>query len=273
MATTIMITGASAGIGNVTALLAQEAGWNVVATMRNPDLEHLAHFIDAKNTLVTHLDVTDLESITTAVSEADARFGGIDVLVNNAAYGAFGPLEPSSLDRIRKQFETNVIGLLAVTQAVIPQMRQRRSGTIINVSSIGGQVGFPLGSLYHGSKFAVEGISESLFYELAEIGVRMKIVEPGFVDTEFASSVDFHSDPELTEYDRLIENRGLSAKLTDHPRNKPDAIAKVILRAAEDSSCKLRYRAGADSEELLTRRKMMSDAEFIADMRHRVGLR
>ena len=176
MAQTILITGASSGIGKVTAKLFQEKGWNVIATMRTPEKEQELTQLD--NVLVTRLDVTDEASIAQAVSAGVAQFGKIDVLLNNAGYGAYGPLEVFGLDSIRRQFDTNVVGLLAVTKAVIPHMRENKAGTIVNISSIGGQMTFPLGTLYHGTKFAVEGMSEALHFELEQFGVKVKIVEP-----------------------------------------------------------------------------------------------
>ena len=135
------------------------------------------------------------------MAEGIARFGQIDVLLNNAGYGAYGPLEAFSTDRIRRQFDTNVIGLLEVTKAVLPHMRGNRAGTIINISSIGGQITFPLGTLYHGTKFAVEGLSEELHYELEPLGIQVRIVEPGMIRTDFGGrSFDFAMDENLPDY-------------------------------------------------------------------------
>ena len=164
MEKTILITGSSSGIGKATAQYFHKKGWNVVATMRKPDAE--TDLVGLDRVLVTRLDVTEQSTIDEAVKRAIDKFGKIDVLLNNAGYGAYGTLEAFPMDRVRRQFETNVLGLLAVTKAVLPHMRAAKSGTIINVSSIGGKMTFPLGTLYHGTKFAVEGLSESLHYEL-----------------------------------------------------------------------------------------------------------
>ncbi|MEY4756236.1 MAG: hypothetical protein RJA34_1134, partial [Pseudomonadota bacterium] len=171
---TVLITGASSGIGKATAKRFQSAGWNVVATMRSPEDERELNNLD--RVLVTRLDVLDLPSIQLAVQEGLARFGKLDVLLNNAGYGAYGPLEVTPMEKIRRQFDVNVTGLLATTQAVLPYFRAQRSGTIINISSIGGRITFPLGTLYHGTKFAVEGLSESLHFELLPLGIRVKLV-------------------------------------------------------------------------------------------------
>ena len=203
MSETILITGASSGIGKATARLFHDKGWNVIATMRSPEKE--TELNQLENVLVTRLDVTDEASIVSAVEAGLSEFGQIDVLLNQRRYGAYGPLEAFPMDGIRRQFETNVIGLLAVTKAVLPHMRAQRSGTVVNVSSIGGKMTFPLGTLYHGTKFAVEGMSEALHYELEPLGVRVKIVEPGAIKTDFGGrSFDFQNDESLQEYQGVV---------------------------------------------------------------------
>lgn len=262
---TILITGASSGIGRATALRFQSEGWNVIATMRDPAGSDLA---ELENVLVTRLDVTDTASIETAVNAGIDRFGAIDVLLNNAGYGAYGPLEAFSTDRIRRQFDTNVIGLLEVTKAVLPHMRARRSGTIINISSIGGQITFPLGTLYHGTKFAVEGLSEALHFELEPLGIRVRIVQPGMIKTDFGGrSFDFAMDEALTDYASSAEAMGrLFGKLASNP-SSPEVVADVIWRATNETGDQLRFRAGADATELLDRRKAQDDAAFIASIK------
>lgn len=263
---TILITGASSGIGKATAIRFQAEGWNVIATMRDPaaglDLAKL------DNVLVTRLDVTDADSIASAVAEGIARFGRIDVLVNNAGYGAYGPLEAFSTDRIRRQFETNVIGLLEVTKAVLPHMRANRSGIIVNISSIGGQVTFPLGTLYHGTKFAVEGMSEALHYELEPFGIRVRIVQPGMIRTDFGGrSFDFAMDEGVADYGPTAAAMGrLFGKLAANP-SLPEVVADVIWAAANDTSNRLRFRAGPDAEALIERRKEEGDATFIGSIK------
>lgn len=259
---TILITGASSGIGKATALRFQAEGWNVIATMRNPAAGLDLATLD--NVLVARLDVTNAESIPTAVAEGIARFGRIDVLLNNAGYGAYGPLEAFSTDRIRRQFETNVIGLLEVTKAVLPHMRANRAGTIINISSIGGQITFPLGTLYHGTKFAVEGLSEALHYELEPFGIQVRIVEPGMIRTDFGGrSFDFAMDESVADYAPTAAAMGrLFGKLAANP-SSPEVVADVIWAAADDTSNRLRFRAGPDAEALIERRKREGDATFI----------
>lgn len=264
--TTILITGASSGIGEATAKHFQSKGWNVVATMRNPDSG--ADLAALENVQVARLDVTDPNSITTAVENAVSRFGSIDVLLNNAGYGAYGALEAFSMERIRRQFDTNVIGLLEVTKAVLPHMRANRAGTIINISSIGGQITFPLGTLYHGTKFAVEGMSEALQFELQPLGIRVRIVQPGMIRTNFGgSSFDFAMDDTLPDYAPTAEAMGrLFGKLASNP-SSPETVAEVIWEAANDTTDRLRFRAGQDAVDLLDRRKQQDDATFIGSIR------
>ena len=230
---TVLITGCSSGIGRATAKRFHSAGWNVVATMRNPDAETQLTGLD--NMLVAALDVTDPVSIEAAVAVATERFGEIDVLVNNAGYGAYGAVESVPRDSIVRQFNTNVIGLLDVTKAVLGQFRERGSGVIVNVSSMGGKITLPLGALYHGTKFAVEGISEAMTFELGAIGAQMKIVEPGIIDTDFSGrSMDISMDPDHPEYQPVI-NALLSASSAEgRPSSPPEAVAEVIFTAATD---------------------------------------
>jgi NAD(P)-dependent dehydrogenase (short-subunit alcohol dehydrogenase family) len=273
MSQTILITGASSGIGKETAKLFASRGWNVVATMRAPGKEE--ELVETENVLVTRLDVTDPETINAAVTAGIAKFGKIDVLLNNAGYGAYGPLEAFPMDRIRRQFDTNVIGLLETTKAVLPHMRAQGSGTIVNVSSIGGQMTFPLGALYHGTKFAVEGISEALHFELEAAGIKVKIVQPGMIATDFGGrSFDFVNDEAMTEYQPVVQalfgawgSEEMAARAS-----QPIVVAEVIFQAVTDGSATLRYRAGADAVELLDNRKALDDAAFISGMKAQLGL-
>lgn len=247
MRQTIFITGASSGIGKETAKLFQSKGWNVIATMRNPEKE--TDLIKLENVCVSKLDVLDLGSIQQAINDGIQKFGSIDVLLNNAGYGAYGPLESFPRENILRQFNTNVIGLLDVTRAILPHFRENRKGIIINVSSMGGKMTFPLGSLYHGTKFAVEGISESLRYEVEQFGGMVKIIEPGAIDTDFAGrSFDFNHDEKLTAYQNIV-----TKIMTVFPQMIKNAspisvVTKVIYEAATDGKSKLRYMAGKDAK-------------------------
>ncbi|HTD39281.1 MAG TPA: SDR family oxidoreductase [Mucilaginibacter sp.] len=263
---TILITGASSGIGRETAKLFQSQGWNVIATMRNPAGETELNILE--NTFVTKLDVTDLASIDHAVNEGIAKFGRIDVLVNNAGYGAFGILESFSREQIVRQFNTNVIGLLDVTKTLLPHFRANKGGIIINISSTGGKMAFPLGTLYHGTKFAVEGISESLNYEAEQFGGKVKIVEPGAIATDFTGrSLDFSNDESIAEYqpivDKVIETVG-----TMFAQASPaSVVAGIIYQAATDGTDQLRYIAGDDAKAIIAQRQHLDDSTFIGGMK------
>lgn len=266
---TILITGTSSGIGKATAIHFQQKGWNVIATMRSPEKD--TELKELENVLLEKLDVLDLESINQAIQNGIEKFGKIDALVNNAGYGAYGPLESFPRENIIKQFNTNVIGLMDVTKAIIPHFRANKDGVIVNISSIGGQMTFALGSLYHGTKFAVEGISESLHYEMKEIGVKVKIVEPGMIATDFGGrSFDFQAG-EIADYQPII---GALMKQWQNPDNTSSAaslVADVIYTAVTDDSEQLRYRAGDDANFLLDSRKKMTDDEFFSMMNNQMG--
>ncbi|MFN6048026.1 MAG: SDR family oxidoreductase [Bacteroidota bacterium] len=239
MKKTILITGASSGIGRETAKFFQKKGWNVVATMRNPESE--TELTGLKNVFVTKLDVLDLDSINQAITYGIEKFERIDVLLNNAGYGAYGPLESFPREKILRQFNTNVIGLLDVTRAILPHFRENKNGIIMNVSSMGGKMTFPLGSLYHGPKFAVEGISESLRYEVEQFGGSVKIIEPGSIATDFAGrSFDFNNDEKLTAYQNKVTK--IMTVFPEMLKNSSstNVVTKVIFEAETDGTKRLR---------------------------------
>lgn len=268
---TILITGASSGIGKETAKKFQANGWNVIATMRSPEKETELNVLE--NVWVTKLDVLDLVSIQNTVNEAINKFGKIDVLVNNAGYGAYGTLESFSRERIVKQFNTNVIGLLDVTKAILPHFREQKSGLIINISSVGGKITLPLGALYHGTKFAVEGISEALHYEVEAFGGQVKIIEPGIIATEFTgSSFDFSNDESMAEYQELVAKMTNTISQSYQNASLPSMVADVIFEAATDNKKQLRYSAGEDAKMLIENRKMYDDETFFMGLKSQFGL-
>lgn len=273
MTQTIFITGTSSGIGKATAHYFHDKGWNVVATLRNPT--QAGDLSDLPRVLVTRLDVTDGSSIAAAVDAAHARFGGIDVLLNNAGYGAYGPLEAFDMEGIRRQFDTNVIGLLEVTKAVLPSMREQGKGVIVNISSIGGRMTFPLGSLYHGTKFAVEGLSEALHYELEPLGIRVKIIEPGMIATDFSGrSFDFRQTPELTDYQPVVDKlfAVLGSPEMAATASPPSVVSEAIWAAVTDATPRLRYTAGADAAAYMAARSAQDDATFIGGVKAQFGV-
>ena len=266
----IVITGASSGIGKATAKHFAEQGWKVAATMRSPEKE--TDLTEIENISLYQLDVTDEASITKATEQIISDFATVDVLLNNAGYGLVGPFEIATQEQIKRQYDTNVFGLMSVTRAFLPHFRANKAGMILNVSSIGGLVTFPLFSLYHSTKWAVEGFSESLSYELASLGIQVKIIEPGGVETDFGGrSMDFAMSEDLTAYNELIatfqknwaENRSLG-------RSTAEYLAEEIYKATTDGTNQLRYLIGMDAIEIYGMRKEHGDDMFIAGIKDRL---
>jgi NAD(P)-dependent dehydrogenase (short-subunit alcohol dehydrogenase family) len=239
MAKTILITGASSGIGRATALYFAAKGWNVAATMRDP-LKADSALTHPQISLFA-LDVTSAASIAQAIADTLNRFKKIDVLLNNAGYGLFGPIEAIDAQQIQQQFATNLFGLIGVTQQVLPVMRGAGEGLIINVSSIIGRMALPYASSYIATKFAVEGLSESIRYELEPFHIRVKLIEPGSISTEFGkgSMKMAMSDPYRASMTKFL---GVFTK-ANSAGARPEQVAKVIYRAANDASNRLRYLA------------------------------
>ena len=238
MARTVFITGCSSGIGQAAASLFAERGWNVAATVRDRN----SSSVSASGRLSLYLELKDENSIATAVSGALAQFGNIDVLVNNAGYGLFGPLEAISCEQFVQQLQINVVGAATVIQKVLPGMRQQKSGVIINISSVAGRIAVPFQSAYHASKFALEGMSEALRYELKSHGIRVKLIEPARCKTSFVSrSLQWakHSayEPQLANViNRICEE--------DRMADSCKSVAETIFKAATDGSDRLRYPVG-----------------------------
>jgi NAD(P)-dependent dehydrogenase (short-subunit alcohol dehydrogenase family) len=265
---TVLVTGSSSGIGKATVREFQASGqWNVVATMRRPEQENELNKL--ANVAVMRLDVTDEASIAETTAETIRRFGAIDAVVNNAGYGLVGPFEASTQEQVERQFQTNVFGLMNVVRAVVPHMRERRSGVIANVASMGGRITFPLYSLYHGTKWAVEGFSESLNYELNPFGVRVKIIEPGPIKTDFYDrSMDLMRKAGLTAYDAFAERamRGMNAAGANGA--PASATAKVIFEAVTDGSSRIRYQS--NTLGLLLLRRLLPDGLFMGVIKRAV---
>lgn len=263
---TVFITGCSSGIGRAAARLFQRNGWNVVATMRNPadgaDLKKL------DDVTVLALDVNDQASIDAALTAALEQHGHIDLLVNNAGYGLMGAFENATEEQIQRQFDTNVFGLMRVTRAFLPHFRQRRAGMIINVASMAGRLPIPFMSIYNGSKWAVQGFSECLTYELAPFNIQVKIVEPGAVDTAFfGRSGDRDNGRGISAYDALMDEQFPVIDRTGPGGSTSEEAAAVIFRAATDGKGTLRYRVGKDAKVLLSARKVLPDEVFLPMIR------
>ncbi|HEY0197872.1 MAG TPA: SDR family oxidoreductase [Rhodanobacter sp.] len=270
MRKTVLITGASSGFGKSAAQLFAGQGWNVIATMRTPSAG--AELATLDNVLVTRLDVQDEASIAQAIAAGIERFGRIDVLVNNAGYSLFGVFESTPRAKIREQFDVNLFGVMDVTRAMLPHFRRNKAGVIVNVSSGAGVFGLPMISLYNATKFALEGFSESLSYELLSQNIVVKIVEPGgVVATEFGarmSSEAAHMPEAPGDYSRFLAG---TLKVFDGLRAArlatPEDVAQVIFEAASDGTDRLRYVATKDIEPLVKARRETSEDEYIAMMR------
>ncbi len=264
-----VVTGSSSGIGYETSLLLARNGFHTYATMRNLEKSVNIREIASKERLplyTVQLDVTDDVSVKNAIDKILRESRRIDILVNNAGYALLGAVEDLSIDELKAQYETNLFGIVRVTQAVLPIMRKQKSGIIVNMSSIGGRVGFPLSPAYVSTKFALEGLSESMSYELEPFGIKVVIVEPGMIKTKFMNGLVIANkalDTDSSSYHKMLQK--VQSVLDSMYKNGtlPDEVAKVILRAVTTTTNPdLRYTVGEDAATLLNTRKKMSDAEF-----------
>ncbi|MEI6412123.1 MAG: SDR family oxidoreductase [Bacteroidota bacterium] len=255
----IFITGASTGLGRATALLFAEKGWNVIATMRKPEAE--TELGATPNITLLPLDVTNPEQIKETVQKALAS-GPVDVVFNNAGYGLVGPLEGISDEQLVRQIDTNLLGVMRVTQAFIPHFREKQSGLFITTTSIGGLVTFPFNSVYHATKWALEGWSESMAFELKRFGIGIKTVSPGGIRTDFVSrSLDMGSHE---AYKEDVQKVMAAFANPDRQANQstPEQIAEVVYEAATDGKDQLRYVAGKDAQASYAQRLAVGDEAF-----------
>ncbi|HJY10593.1 MAG TPA: SDR family oxidoreductase [Nitrososphaeraceae archaeon] len=234
-----VVTGSSTGIGYETSLILARNGFLTYATMRNLNKGENMKSVVTKENLpiqIKQLDVTDDESVTNAIQTISSEAGRIDVLVNNAGYGLNGAFEDLAMDEIKAQYETNVFGLIRTTQAVLPIMRRQKSGTIVNISSGAGRFGFPSGSAYVSTKFAVEGLSESMSYELESFGVRVVIVEPGVIRTNFNEGlvVAKKSKDPNSPYSQIMQKTIAGFEEMMKNASSPELVAEVVLNAIRD---------------------------------------
>jgi NAD(P)-dependent dehydrogenase (short-subunit alcohol dehydrogenase family) len=267
-----VVTGSSTGIGFEIALALARNGFLTYATMRNLSKRDRIQSIANEEKLpirLTQLDVTDDDSVKNAINSILSEVGRIDILVNNAGFGVIGPFEDVAIDEIKKQHETNFYGVIRVTQAVLPNMRRQKSGRIINISSGAGRFGYPGGSAYVSSKFALEGLSECMTFELEQFGIKVVLVEPGFIKTNFSNSIVFakKAQDQSSPYAKVMqEMQSTFSELAG--RAAPAAlVAEKVVEAATSDNPKLRYLAGKDVEEWVAAKKSMSDEEFYAMMK------
>lgn len=266
---TVLITGCSSGIGEATAARLVRSGWDVVATARRP--ETLTALADAGCRTLA-LDVTDEDSMSAAVETVLDGAGRIDALVNNAGYSQSGALESVDVDDVRRQFETNVFGLLRLTQLVLPSMREQRSGRIVNIGSMGGKLTFPGGGAYHASKYAVEALSDALRFEVGGFGIRVVLVEPGLITTNFEAAVAAGMPTADGPYARFNDAvQKATTGVYDGPMAKlggpPEAVAKVIEKALTRRRPKPRYLVTPSAYGAIAGRRMMPDRLWDAAMK------
>jgi NADP-dependent 3-hydroxy acid dehydrogenase YdfG len=263
----VLITGASTGIGNETAKLFQTKNWKVAATMRSPEnVADLQNIVDIE---CIKLDVTDQDSVREGIQTALDKFGRIDAVVNNAGFAVVGPFEAATDEQIEQIFQTNVFGVMYVCREILPIFREQKRGTIVNVASMGGRMTFPLYSVYHATKWAVEGFSEALQYEVKDFNIKIKIIEPGPIKTYFYTRSMSHTKKEgLSAYDGFVARA--MPNLQKAGETAPDGriVAETIYDAATDDSWKMRYPV--NSRAILAARRLLPDSLFLPMVRRAV---
>lgn len=262
---TIVITGASSGIGRATVERFSQEGWHVAATMRKPETS--SDLASLPGVRLYALDVTDERSIRLAFEAITNDFGTIDVLLNNAGYGAVGIFEEATPEQIKRQFDTNVFGVMNVTRQALPLFRKQRKGKIVTVTSVGGQVTFPIYSLYHSSKWAVEGFMESLHYELAPLGIAVKLIEPGPIKTDFYGRSQDLVQTDIADYATYMKTALKNSNAAGEEAEGPEVVADAIHRAVMDDSKKMRYPVGKNAANLIRLKRFLPHAVFFRIVR------
>jgi NAD(P)-dependent dehydrogenase (short-subunit alcohol dehydrogenase family) len=260
-----LITGCSSGIGYETALALARANYFTFATMRDTGKSDKIQEIAKKENLnleVVELDVDKEDSIKSAVKKILEQKGRIDVLVNNAGYGLFGCVEDITIDDLKAQFETNFFGVVRLIQEIAPSMRKKGSGIIVNVSSVAGRIGFPGTPAYISSKFALEGLSECMRYELSPFGIKTIIIEPGVIKTNFFSSMKVIEAKQDSPYKEITEKVMNGVKMMSEMGTPPVEVAKTIIKAIQTEEPLPRYIVGSDASMFLEAKRMKTDIEF-----------
>lgn len=261
----VIVTGSSSGIGYETSLALARDGFYTFATVRNSKKAEKILQIAKKENLnieIIELDVDDEKSISAAIEKIISKKQRIDVLVNNAGWGLFGSVEDVSMKDFRAQFETNFFGIISIIQKVAPVMRKQGSGVIVNVSSVAGRIGFPGSPAYISSKFALEGLSESLRYELGQFGVKTIIIEPGVIKTNFFSSMKIAEPKPDSPYKEITEKVIMGIKMMAELGTHPSEVATTILHAIKEENPRPRYIVGNDAQMFLEAKKTKTDTEF-----------
>jgi len=260
-----LVTGSSSGIGFETALALARENYFTFASMRNTDKGEKIQEIAKKENLnleVIELDIDKEESIKSAVKKIQEQKGRIDVLVNNAGYGLFGCVEDITIDELKAQFETNFFGVVRLIQEIAPTMRKQGSGIIVNVSSVAGRMGFPGTPAYISSKFALEGLSESMRYELSPFGIETIIIEPGVINSNFFSSMKVTKGKPDSPYKEITEKVMKGVKMMSEMGTPPDEVAKTIIKAIQTKQPLPRYIVGSDASMFLEAKRVKTDIEF-----------
>ncbi len=263
-----LVTGSSSGMGFATAITMARAGIHTYASMRNLKKSKTIIELASAEKLplqVLQLDVNDKKSVKEAITKIVTEKERIDVLVNNAGYGLFGSLEDVSIEEMKAQFETNFFGVIRVTQLVLPIMRKQKSGTIVNVSSVGGRIGLPILSAYQSTKFALEGLSESMSYELEPFGIKVVIIEPGAIRSNIMNSSIWAKkaqDPKSPYFSQLQKIKDHFKSMMENESSPPEEVAKVILEAITSENPQLRYTVGHDAATLIQARLNMPETQF-----------
>ena len=265
-----VITGSSSGIGFETSLLLSRNGFYTYATMRKLNKSKKLNDIVEKEKLplkVLELDVTDDKSVKDAISQIKDESSRIDVLVNNAGYDVMGAVDDISIDGFKSQFETNLFGVIRVTKEVLPIMRNQREGNIINISSVGGRIGIPLNSAYISSKFALEGLSESMRYELEQFGIDVILIEPGVVKSNFFENADVvnnNTSNKISPYSQITQKlfEGFEPMLKSNSSSFPSDVAQIIYQVIKYNNREVRYLVGKDAVSIINARQKLSDKEF-----------
>jgi NAD(P)-dependent dehydrogenase (short-subunit alcohol dehydrogenase family) len=269
-----LVTGSSRGIGFVTSTTLARNGFLTYASMRNLDKEKEIRLVVDKEKIplkTIQLDVTDSNSVDNAIKSIMEQSGRIDVLVNNAGYGLVGAFEELGMEEIKQQYETNLFGVMRVTQAVLPIMRKQKSGIIVNMSSGAGRFGYPNGSAYVSTKFALEGLTESVAYEVEPFGIKIVLVEPGFVRTNFSNVVAKKSQSTNSQYSKMTEKMAASIEQMKLKSSPPELVANVVLEVVTSKNPNLRYLAGKDVEKWMEQKKNMSDEQFFSMIKQSLG--
>lgn len=260
-----LVTGSSSGIGFETALALARDGYQTFASMRDTSKSAKITEIAKKENLaidIIELDVDKEESIVDAIRKIIKECGRIDVLVNNAGYGQFGCTEDVSIEEFRKQFETNFFSIVRIIQEVAPVMRKQKSGTIVNISSVAGRMGLPGSPAYISTKFALEGFTECVRYELGMFGIKTTLIEPGVVKTNFFDSMKIPESKSDPKYKQLTDHIQMGLKMMAEMGTPPSQVAEAVLKAIHDKETLPRYIVGTDAAMFMEAKKMKTDLEF-----------